>query len=568
MSAVRYVLARAAEQGFFEAVVPASQRFDPLLRGSIRRGARRAFAAASSETKVTDEPHVLRLAYLRVAGRLTSPPDDVAGVQQAFAVAIPMDPKRRSLAFWPASVVTLCLLVLAGAVVGFIFFFPTPRQRFAKSSLGEAMGEGLTDWTVGVSRRDISRQDKGHELLMAKGVKRQIGDGAFDLLSTALEQSKRVAGASSAEEATHATESLTSTLRSLDAALQTKKVPGFFDAYVDDGVSLYGASANVWMLGYYVEDRATLTIGGQTVQVLRGRRLDNLNLEVGGKAYESKVLDGWVLSVEEVEQWTIFNVVPALGKNHGFAFGAKTTPEEGSEGKLASKAGERIRADLLTRADLSQDDATELADLFSQRHSAFIRLAVLGDELYEPRGLAAKPRLTKALKRRQDEMDAKEITRIEDRLSRFDKSFERIAAVQASLDEMRIAVDATCRKTDCKLTADDDFPIGAKTLIGAKAAAIASRLVMVARSDATYLAFAESEMGPGGYATVYAIERELGLAPSWMAPYGPKDEAEHAQLSTAAFDKPADVLKKAAEAAYAKLYGTPMPQVTRTPTPK
>ncbi len=566
---VRYVLVRAAEQGFFEAVAPALARFDPLLRGGIKKRARQAFAEASAATTVTDEGHVLRLAFLRAGLKPPPPANDVEGVKLAFETDKVMFPKR-GLGFWPVSASILGVLVVVGIVLGFIFMFPTPRERFARSALGQAMGDGLTDWTVGISRHDFARQEKGREVLLTRGVKRQIGDSGYNLLGTALDQSKALAAAVTAEDVDREQTALSATLRALDTELQNKKLPAFFDNYVDTSFSGYASrsSTNVWLLAYYVDERATLTVGSETVPMLRGRRLDNLNLEVGGKGYESDILAGWVIAVDEVERWAVLNVAPALGKGHGFAFGSEQAKDEGSSGRLAAKAGERIRGDLLARAALSDEDGTELADLLSQRHSAFIRLSVLGDELFEPRGLVAKPRLKQALSRRKDlEMDAREITRIEDRLSRFEKPFERIVNAQMALDEIRIAADSTCRKTKaCAFTADPELAkaMGGDTLVGAKAAAVASHLTLVGRAETTYFALAESEMGPGGYATHYMIERELGMSPDWLAPYGVKDEAEHGQLGVALFDKPPAEIRKAAESAYAKVFGVPMPTIVRT----
>src|SRR4029077_11408019 len=164
-------------------------------------------------------------------------------------------------------------------------------------------------------------------------------------------------------------------------------------------------------------------------------------------------------AIDEMDAWTIAYVVPSLGKGKGFAFGAKAATESGSEGRLESKAGEKIRAELLPLAKMEQDDATELADALSQRHSSFIHLMTLGDELYEPRGLRASPRLKKALKSRQNlEMDAVEISRIEDRLTRLEKPFDNIVAAQAALDEIRITSEQSCKKDDkCEITADDDL---------------------------------------------------------------------------------------------------------------
>jgi hypothetical protein len=561
------VLVRAAEQGFVEAINPAARVFDPLLRGGVCKGARNAFAAVSVETASTNEAHVLRLAFLRTGARPVPPPNDIDAVKQAFEAEQILFPKR-ARTFWSVTASVTGFVLVAAGVLAFVFMFPSARDRFARSALGEAMSDGLTDWTVGISRHDFPREEKGRAVIMTRAVKRQIGDKGFDLLGTALDQSKALSSAFSAEDVKREQDALGATLHALDAELQTKKLPAFLDDYVEG--NLMRGATNVWLLGYYVDDRATLTVGTETVPMLRGRRLDNLNLDIGGTSYESKALGGWIISIDEIEAWVVFNVVPALGKGHGFAFGEHVAKEEGSEGRLAAKVGERIRGDLLARAALSEDDATELADLLSQRHTAFVRLAVLGDELYEPRGLLPKPHLTKALSRRKDlEMDAREITRIEDRLSRFDKSFDRLVAAQAALEEIRVASDSTCRKTEtCTRKAEPELVMDGDKLFDAKTAAVSSRLMMVGRADTTYLALAEAEMGPGGYATFFLLERELGLSPDWLAPGGVKDDAEHGQLGTALFDKPAADIRKAAESVYAKVFGAPMPAVIRTAAPR
>ena len=569
MSAVAYVLTRAAEEGFAEAIIPAASRFDPLLRGSIRKAAQKAFARASAMTKLTDEAHTLRLALLIATNRVPQAVDDVAAVGGAFEAAKIAFPKQRGRAFWPVSLGVAGGALAAAAVAAVILLFPSPRDRFLHSSLGQGMSDGLTDYVVGVSRRDVARQEKGRDLLLSKGVKRQIGGAAYDFLGKALDQTKAAAGSLSPDEADRETEALGSTLAALDVELATRKLPAFFDVYADSGVGVTG----VWLLGYYVDDRASVVVGDTSMPVVWGRRTDNLNLEVGGKVYESKALHGFVVSIDDVQQWVVRVVVPALAKGAGFAFGEKSAQQEGSGGTLAAKAGDKIRSELLAPAGLGADDASEMSDLFVQRHSAFVRLSAIGDELYEPRGLRPSPKLKRALAIRKEEVDAKEISRIEDRLARFEPAFDRIVAAQAALDETRFATGLACQRaaSPCVVHADDDLEhtLGQKEISGPSAAAVAGRLTMIARSDRSpELALAEAEMGTGGYLAVYLVERELGLSPSWFSRYGVKDEAEHGQLGAATFDKPPAELRKAAESAYAKVFGAPMPQVSRTSTAK
>lgn len=559
MQPVAYVLARAAEDGFIEAIRPASQRFDPLLRGSICKKARDAFAQASTSTKIGDEKHKLRLAFLNVIGRAPSP-DDAPAVQAAFDEARAAYPKRNGVALWP---VTIPLAAGAGVLaiaIAAVALWPTPRERFGRSALGEGMSKGLTDFVVGVSNHRFEREKKGREVLLSNGVKRQIGDSAFALLGSALDQARDVLAAETPTDARDRRDKLAGTLGALDVALGDEKLPAFFDAYVESD----SFGTGVWLMGYYVDDRATVSFGGATFPVVWGRRTDDLNLEVGGKVYESQALGGFVVSIDDVEQWTIRTVIPALAKGAPFSPAGKE-----AEGRFATKAGEKVRGELCAAAELSPEDADEMASVFAQRHEAFQRLATLGDELYEPRGLRLSIKLQDALARRQDEVDAKEIRSLEDRLARLEKAFDRVIVAQALIDETRFAAQSTCAKASCKMILDDDLKAAlAQDELGPAASSIvAGKLAAIARTDkATALALAEAEIGTGGYLTVWLVERELGLSPGWMARGGIGDTGEHNQLGAGALDRSAADLRKAAEGAYAKAFGAPMPALARNKT--
>ena len=267
------------------------------------------------------------------------------------------------------------------------------------------------------------------------------------------------------------------------------------------------------------------------------------------------------MSIDDIEQWSIRVVIPSLAKGAPFSPANKEP-----EGRFATKAGEKIRAELCALAAMSPEDADEMASAFSQRHAAFERLAVIGDELYEPRGLRLDRKLEDALARRPDEVDAKEIRGVEDRLARLEKAFDRAIVAQSTIDETRFLAELTCSKASCKMVLDDEqkTALARDDVSPETSSVVAGKLAALARTDkTTTLAFVESEVGIGGYLTVYLVERELGLSPGWMARGGIGDTGEHNQIGAGALDRsPAD-LRKAAEAAYAKAFGAPMPQVTR-----
>ncbi|CAN5368268.1 hypothetical protein BH09MYX1_BH09MYX1_27350 [soil metagenome] len=558
MDTVAYVLARAVEEGAAFAIQPAAHRFDPLLRGSIAKRARDAIAVASTKTKVQDEKHHLRLAFLSVTST-TVAPDDVIAVEAAFEIERASYPKLGRWAIWPVTHSAIVVVLVSVIAVGAFVLWPSPRERFAKSALGTGMSVGLTDFVVGSSNHNSTREQKGRDALLSAGVKRQICDEAFADLEKMLTQTIATSRAPTETDFLREREALEKATRALNLALATKRLPAFFDTYTESEV--FGAAA--WLMGYYVTDRATITFGGAPFPVVWGRRTDNLNLEVGGKVYESTALGGLVVSIDDIEQWSIRIVIPALAKGASFQQGEEA-------GRFAAKAGEKIRAELLPIGDLSADDADDMASLFVQRHAAFGRLALLGDELYEPRGLRLSPKLKDVIGRRSDEVDAKEILRLEDRLARMEPAFDRLTAAQAKLDEIRVAASVSCIKLACKLTLDDELAATLKTveLSVSESAAIAGRLATIARSDnATELAFAEAQIGIGGYLTIFLVERELGLSPGWVNRGGIGDTGEYNQLGSGALDRTPAELRNAAIAAYGKVFHTPMPAFVRATAP-
>ncbi len=248
---VSYVLARAAEEGIAEAVAGAASPFDPLLRNGIRKKARKAIVDAGPLTRVTDEAHVIRVAFLRSIGRIQGVSlDDPSAVEAAFAAAKLAFPKRKR-AVWPASGSIAGVLLIAALIAVSVGWAPGKRARFARTAVGEAFGEGITDYVSGLSHRDGNRIEKGRKALLSRGVKSQAGEAAIGQIEDALQHTLKMSEALSNEEADRERERIEGALRALDAQLTTKKVPAFLDEHDDHDGST--GSRSVWLIGYYAE---------------------------------------------------------------------------------------------------------------------------------------------------------------------------------------------------------------------------------------------------------------------------------------------------------------------------
>lgn len=568
-SAVAYVLARAAEEGIEEAVLAAAAPFDPLLRGAVRRRAKRAIAAARSATRVSDERHVLRVAFLRAAGAANdAAPDDEAAVAQAFDAVRRRFPKRRR-AFWPASAAVGALVALAAVAVAVAAWLPSRRDRFARSPVGVALGEGLTEFVVGVARHDADRREKGRAMLLARGVRSQAGSRAYDALDDALRRTAELAAAATDDEARPRRERLHAALRDLERELGRANVPAFVDEHDDEDM---GGARRTWLFGYYAERRADVTLGGDAFVSLWGRRLDALNLDAGGVAYESAALGATVVALDEIDRWVARRVVPGLAKSAALPLGAEPAEELSGRGRVERALGERLRAELLPSTDLAQDDATELRDLLAARHAAFGRLAALGHEYSEPPGLRLPDKMRRSLSQRGDEVDAREILHLDDRLARgaLLRGFEALGLAQAAVFELGALCSARAsRRGVAAAMGSLEAAAGRDKLPFRESAAIAGWLCVLAGGEPAALALATvaRHSAPDGSAdlALYAVEAELGSAPTWLRAGRLVDRDDATRALEDALKQPAAAVRRAAAAAHGKLLAEPPPSALRKP---
>src|SRR5262249_7893951 len=146
----------------------------------------------------------------------------------------------------------------------------------ASTAVGEAFGEGITDFTVGVDHRKGDKIEKGRKALTGGGVKSQAGQQAVDQIGDALDHSIKLSEASARDESERERDRVYGALRGLDATLAQKKVPAFLDMH--DELDMFSDHRRVWLFGYYAEQRVDVTVGAEKYYVLWGRRLDTLNL--------------------------------------------------------------------------------------------------------------------------------------------------------------------------------------------------------------------------------------------------------------------------------------------------
>jgi hypothetical protein len=232
--------------------------------------------------------------------------------------------------------------------------------------------------------------------------------------------------------------------------------------------------------------------------------------------------------------------------------------------------GAAVRAELLPVCNLSEDDSTELRDLTSGRHGAFERLHVLGDDMFEPQGIRMNEKLRRALARRDDEVDAKELLRIDERLQRgtLVNGYDTLVLEQAKLDERRYLHDThVFNRSGTVTTGTFQAAAGKDKLAVRTSSKIAGWLGMLADTERTSLALTElarqSDPDGGPQLALFAVESELGSAPTWLVNGRFKDEEDALRALDDALKRPPADIKKAAGGAYGRLLGEPVPPVQR-----
>ncbi len=561
MSSELYCLVRAEEEGILEAVQGAASIFDPFLRRSIRSNARRATEKATvllgDKATALGEAHVLRVAFLVAAAKVEGLAlDDAAAVQTKFSSLKLQFPLRKK-AFWPVTTALLVVLVLGG-VAGFaIVFRPTPEESFVSSPLGSALSESLTDYISALAKKDRAKSDSARTNLLSSRVKKQIGDDAFAQLTAVTDRAYDLANADDIL-APDAEKALTAAISSLNDLLARKQLPACLTYYVKEEDYVH----RVWVLGYYVPKRSEYGIGSLHIHTVLARRLDSLNLNENFEWYYDPALNLVVISLDDMGSWAISHIVPTLGKSGVFTLFDDSPSEFSAKGKLNAAFGAKLRSDLLPKLGLNDIDATFIADQLKARHDAYERLRQM--EAKPPResqGITLSAAARLGMQKRDNEIDAKEILAIDDRLDQtsYRRGFSHLAEMVAAVKERAYVRELAARAAPLKLDeqALHDLAGPDAPYLGSQDVSIVlGALSEVQDSVALTLAVLQLDHDTGAEKlALAALERELGIAVTWNVGFFDRDG--FATSLTELLGKDDAAVRAAASRAHAKLLGAP-----------
>lgn len=616
------VLARAAEIGLPEAAgVPASV-YDPFLRPFIRRRVRRAIADASAATTSPRGDHVLRLAFLRA--HPTPPPglevNDVRAVNDAFEKlakpylpekaepkhaaprgaayrvsaadrddAILDTPPRQKRKAWPFTFSLLAFVILSTiGITAFVtapYLMPSPLQKFAKTPFGQAAAGPLTDVVVesGINGSPYKRKKARAEIDTAK-VQKQIGTAAnadLERLLDALPDAVRSREANTDD----AIKPMIVHVNSLNADLARSKVPALLHAYANG----YVGRRSVWVTAFFVEDRSEIDVGGHALKIVRGRRMDELNL-ADSTVYKGALEDWAIVSLDLVEEEMVQTILRPLAMDTPMGPEEWAPADKSPEAELARVASRAIVSELRAHAKIDRDDAITLHSAIARRNDAMVSLNKMGIDVVATSRIRLAPSLVRNLAR----MDASsfekklrdEVLVIDDRMKVYAKPLAPVAAEIARVheeqfagrffeeprvtsdDEAAAAAAAAAAQTEDDGDAkNDDADASRPRLHGsARARSIAAaKLAFLARNERcphlalwmTYRAIDTDRYALGGAIEMMLYELDPALRGRGL------NGAELAAAMKTAFEAPPARLREAAAKAYRTLMRRPVPAVTR-----
>ncbi|MCA9634264.1 MAG: hypothetical protein KC766_41750, partial [Myxococcales bacterium] len=355
-------LVRADELGLTDASHLTVANIDPLLRGRVRRGMKRALDSARADLLEASPEHVLQAAFLQL-----HPRGKDVDVQDALAVAQRFSELRESAEVPRAStrlpsLVTFISLGLCVILVGGVLLYkklePTPEDAFLATPLGEALDEPLTGFVVAVDKAQDTKPftDK----LLSPAVQKQTGDAAYNRLSD-------VVSATIAMSKTKPTEELyldyNKQLNALNLAFTDAKVPAFLYAYLE--TTNDGLSSN-WLMAYVVRRRFAVSVAGNELKVMWGKRIDSLNFNMTATGLRSPGHDFVMLPIEYNEYYFLDRLLLPSGTGGSVGLGVDRNDHE-SVVAAGKKAAPFILDEIVASSDFTKEDAEYVASELKRR---------------------------------------------------------------------------------------------------------------------------------------------------------------------------------------------------------
>lgn len=439
-------IARRDDGDLRAARVAAYGALDPLVRGLVRGKVQRAVADAMFETeRADDEPHVHRLALVRLSGDAGGHPDDVDAVAERFEGLAPTtEPGRRAPSLTLLGVLAV-LSLLGGALLWWFGRPPAALHADLPESAG-AWAEGGRpgagdDATRALFERGLPRyvtaldafraaRSRGEDTSarqldqrraeLAEAATEALGPDAASFFTAALDQSRQVV------ESGGAADSHLRSIDALNAAIASRGLGYYVDAEVLTETRT--GQHRVYLSTFTVERVRYYRVGDARVRALRLKRLDHLNFARAVLGFTRPQVSDALVLLGRVEGYLVNTILP------GVAEGARMPlVDEGSRSQPWATRAESIaardaRAELDARLGPS---GRTLAEVFARRR----RIFDAWEERFGPQGLRiARPS--------RFDFDVDDYTRLESRVSR--EEWRELAAVarESQSDETREAYRA------------------------------------------------------------------------------------------------------------------------------
>ena len=373
---VLWALSCALEQGKEDAARSALGRVDPVLRPLARARLRRALRDAWLAADATAEaPHVLRVAFLDVAGAL---PDgslfDKDAVRAAYEQARARSPVRPPGR--PALTIAAGVLATAAVIWVAIVAATAPTDPRA-TPLGKLLGRKLPAYAVELDHfsHDRRNDDPSRDRALSEARAPLVSDEARSLLgergAKALSNVLSSAEALAADSDDGRPETFRAALADLNEALREAGEPYF----VDGDYMLEGGVPSVPLFAFAIERERELHAGDRVARLLWLRRIDRLNWDPPYLGFTRESMDVALVLLDKVDEMLVRRVLPALVPGAPMSLGGG-----GFGDPPAWLADAEVRAGRVARDELSEvpgldaSAAVRLGNLLDKRQRQLERM--------------------------------------------------------------------------------------------------------------------------------------------------------------------------------------------------
>jgi hypothetical protein len=416
-AAVLSAIARGVDEGGdVDTAHAALAQVDPLLRRRAGRLIRDAYVDALRSTRIKKGHdatcHVLRIAYLRVAGAPPRPEatDDPDAIAAAFEAARAKHP-RAVPRFWWATAILCLTIALASVAFGLVLYrafgpprsrdasaraAPPPRGAFATGgklspghpSITRALAETLPEYLVeldhltkarhgGAPPAEIQEREaaiaEARQRVLVPEVRSSLGAGA----AARLEELLTAAREASAGRPGLAAEAASARLLEATAAFDDELAAVGLGYFIDGDVltDIRTGQRLVILYSFTVESIGLFASGGVTIRALDLRRLDHLNWTHTLLGFTRPHMREALVLLDQVDEQLVTYILPGLGRGAGIELfdddGETPAAERPPPARAAveQRGGELARAEYGATPGLDAARAEKMGRLLSRRRA-------------------------------------------------------------------------------------------------------------------------------------------------------------------------------------------------------